>query len=59
MNIVIKFDCDNAAFEDRNNEISWILKKIADKIESFGNDEELYESVLDSNGNKIGYFQRS
>lgn len=60
MKMIIKFDCDNAAFEDRNNEISWILKKLADKLETCHDDnEELYESIHDSNGNKIGFYQRS
>ncbi len=46
----MKFNVNNAAFEHRAEEISRILRVIADDIES-GNE---YSNIHDINGNTIG-----
>lgn len=52
----LKFDTDNAAFDDdRNGEIVRILLSTAAKIESHGL-SGFYETVRDVNGNGIGRF---
>jgi hypothetical protein len=48
MNITIKFNTDNAAFEDFESEINFIFEQIKKKI-SHGN-----RSIIDSNGNTVG-----
>lgn len=53
MKLTITIDMDNAAFEDRDNETAWIIRKLADKIDTQGlpTDADL---VFDSNGNRVG-----
>jgi hypothetical protein len=48
--IVITIETVNAAFEDNQNEVSRILRELADKLESGQNPE----SLRDINGNKVG-----
>lgn len=50
----IEFTTDNAAFEDKENEIAWILKKLARQIEEEG---QKHGAILDSNGNKVGFWE--
>lgn len=59
MKMRIQFNCDNAAFEDQGNEIAWILKKLADKIESYEDNQEVSGAIVDSNGNKVGFYERT
>lgn len=60
MDVTIKINCDNAAFEDNENgasgEVARILRQLANKIDghphfSPGHDQALY----DANGNEVGY----
>ena len=60
MDITIKINCDNAAFEESASaEVSRILSEVADKLagadfnESF--DRKL--TLRDYNGNKVGTFE--
>ena len=59
MKMRIQFNCDNAAFEDQGNEIAWILKKLADKMESYEDNHEVHGAIVDSNGNKVGFYERT
>ena len=52
MSVTIKFETDNAAFES-DMEISRTLQKIAHEIES----GYLKNSIRDTNGNRIGYYE--
>ena len=52
--ITISIDTENSAFEtDLNNEVSRILKRIADDLDN-GKDLSSYWPLMDINGNKIG-----
>ena len=51
MKVSIKFNTDNAAFEDHNNEISKILREIGEAIEQHGITEG---PCRDRNGNTVG-----
>lgn len=53
----VKFDCDNAAFDQglRDLEIARILRAIADKIEHQG-PSGFFETIRDLNGNDVGRF---
>lgn len=53
MNITIKINTDNAAFED-GSELSRILHKLADKVD--GRDDTTIDGIriLDINGNIVG-----
>lgn len=56
MDIKIKINCDNAAFEGTNcgTEIADILHKLAYKLHSY-RAADLYElTLMDSNGNSVG-----
>ena len=57
MKMVIEFDCDNAAFES-NTEIGWILRKLANKMEDYDDNQEVSGAIIDSNGNSVGYYSR-
>jgi hypothetical protein len=53
--VTIKFDTDNAAFEDARNETAWILRKLAQRIDAQDPDAPSVEMQIgDSNGNRIG-----
>lgn len=54
----MRFDCDNAAFEDDGiaTEIGRILRDIAERIERV-EASGLYQNVRDSNGNVVGTFR--
>ena len=58
MNIIIKINTDNAAFEDNPAELPEILGKLKRKIENIGGlpqeGEEFY--LYDTNGNNVGEF---
>ena len=49
-NITIKFNTDNAAFEDNSEELALVLAQ-AEKIISSG---DFDKPLRDSNGNKVG-----
>lgn len=57
MDVTIKIDCDNAAFEpeegNANFEIARILRKLATRIEADGLEST---PLLDFNGNSVGEF---
>jgi len=55
MNFILKFACDNAAFEGENLlfELARILKKTAAKVEA----GEREGRVMDINGNTVGDFR--
>lgn len=56
MTFTVKFDTDNAAFEDDPSyEIARILRGIAARVES-GEDCSHYLTILDINGNSVGRF---
>lgn len=54
----MKFDCDNAAFEDCGiaTETGRILRDIAERIER-GEATGMYQNVKDANGNIVGTFR--
>jgi hypothetical protein len=57
MKFRIEFDCDNAAFDDaRDIEIADILVKVAGSITRDMPRSGTSYSVLDSNGNRVGYY---
>lgn len=53
----VKFDTDNAAFDDGNREaeIIRILRSIADRVERDGC-SGFFETIRDVNGNEVGRF---
>jgi hypothetical protein len=62
MKVVIKFDCDNAAFEDGlANELRYVLDRAADKVLSAMAEVEnsgvpcVARKLMDSNGNSVGF----
>lgn len=58
MKVKIEIDCNNAAFEERNNgfEVARILRYVVDHVEheqlEAGGDYDLY--LRDENGNRVG-----
>lgn len=58
----VKFDCDNAAFDNMasagrlSHEIGRILRDVARRVEQDGAGLEFWETILDSNGNNVGRF---
>ena len=57
MNIVIKINTDNAAFQDEylNSQVSGILKGLSSCIAEWGIPE--YDNFRDINGNVCGYIK--
>ena len=56
MTFIVKFDTDNAAFEnDPSIEAARILRMIADRIETQGC-PEFYQTIHDINGNDVGRY---
>lgn len=57
MTFTVKFDTDNAAFEDEQGEteIARILRDIADRVES-GEYCGKFQTIRDLNGNDVGRF---
>ena len=50
---------DNAAFEDDRDELSRILRELADKLEASTNPTEFDGmKLLDANGNTVGFVQQ-
>ena len=60
MEFSVKFNCDNAAFDEDNcmSEIADILRNVASKIESEA-PTGLHQNIRDSNGNVVGTFKLS
>ena len=60
MNLMIKINCNNAAFQDGQPEIeaARILRETADKIETEGSGGEPVK-LRDINGNAVGSFSWS
>ena len=57
MDLLVHFNCDNAAFDDMPEfEVARILRHIADRIES-GQATGLYQNAIDINGNIVGTFR--
>jgi len=55
MDLEIKINMDNAAFEDINGqEAARILRKLADKIDGGSLEDGDSVSAIDINGNKVG-----
>jgi hypothetical protein len=59
MNIIVKINCDNAAFENAEaSESGRILRWLADRLEE---NEEVtpgdHLNLFDSNGNKVGEYK--
>lgn len=54
----IRFDTENAAFDDGNREceVARILRELADKIEN-GGATGMFQNVFDANGNVVGTFK--
>jgi hypothetical protein len=53
--ITIKFDTDNAAFEeDFNGNVSWILKRLSDDADN--GDLRDNGNIYDINGNRVGTY---
>lgn len=52
MKFVVEINTDNSAFENGHNEISRILREVADKVEQ-GHPQG---PTRDINGNTVGYF---
>ena len=53
----IRFDTDNAAFDDMKEiEVARILRELAGKIES-GGASGMFQNVHDINGNIVGTFK--
>jgi hypothetical protein len=58
MEFKMRFDCDNAAFDDMPEmEIARILRATADKIEAGGVGYNRYQNVRDINGNIVGTYR--
>jgi hypothetical protein len=55
--VTIKFDTDNAAFEDNPNEIRSLLDELAFRIQNSQPGDS--GSIKDSNGNTVGSWSRS
>ena len=56
--ITVSFETDNSAFEDdRDREISRILRKIANLIDKGEYHPGHSKSILDVNGNRIGSYK--
>lgn len=58
MDIIIKINCDNAAFENLNEEVARILRKLADGVD-YGNEisRSTVKRIMDSNGNRVGQLE--
>lgn len=54
MKIEIKFNTDNAAFDDFGNEVARILRDLAYKVEDCENRCDFYYTLRDMNGNMVG-----
>lgn len=52
--VTIRFNTDNAAFEDLDAETARILRALADRVE-YGSKGE-YIPIMDINGNQVGHF---
>jgi len=58
MKITLEIKTDNAAFEEcAGNEVARILRVLADKVERWPGINEFKLSVMDINGNKVGFLQ--
>jgi hypothetical protein len=47
----LEFDCDNAAFEDLEGELRWVLSNVTNDVSLPSASDG---TVRDSNGNRIG-----
>ena len=52
--VLIKFGCENAAFDEDNSEIADILAKISNSFRNSIYPEDVPEIIMDSNGNRVG-----
>ena len=61
MTFTLKIECDNAAFEGSRagTELGRILHKLGHKLHSYCAAELDGGSLMDENGNKVGFFRRS
>ena len=53
MKVTIEIQCDNAAFEDLNGEVSRILRVLAKRVDTSPKSLEDMR-LMDLNGNKVG-----
>jgi hypothetical protein len=52
MDFILRMNCDNAAFEDLEIEVSRLLQKVASQIEA----NQKSGKIIDFNGNTVGEF---
>jgi len=58
MEFKLRFDCNNAAFDDLPEyEIARILKSIGDHLLETGKPPEQHQNIVDVNGNIVGTFR--